>query len=130
MKFQKTLLAAVSALALIVPSVAPGEEKAESETATSSAKDGPKIGSYGFDTEGMDTSVSAGDDFFEYANGAWAKKTEIPDDKSNYGMFTALADLSSQRVKDVLEAEKDSGTKAGNAYKSYIDTDKVEQLGT
>ena len=129
MKFQKTLLAAVSALALIVPSVALAEEKAESETATSSAKDGPKIGSYGFDTEGMDTSVSAGDDFFEYANGAWAKKTEIPDDKSNYGMFTALADLSSQRVKDVLEAEKDSGTKAGNAYKSYIDTDKVEQLG-
>ena len=44
-------------------------------------------------------------------------------------MFTALDDLSKDRVRIVLEAEKDrQGSKAGDAYASYIDTAKVEKL--
>ena len=38
------------------------------------------IGDYGFDATGMDPSVRPGDDFNEYANGAWAQRTSIPRD--------------------------------------------------
>ena len=43
----------------------------------------PELGTYGFDTAGMDTSVLPGDNFYIYANGTWAKNTPIPADKSN-----------------------------------------------
>ena len=35
----------------------------------------------GIDKSLMDTSVKPGDDFDKYANGAWEKNTEIPQDK-------------------------------------------------
>ena len=116
----------VSMLALSAPAmaenVAPPQEAAPNS--------GPQLGTFGFDSEGMDTSISPADDFYLYANGKWATKTQIPADKSNYGMFTALDDLSKERVKLVLEAEKDvKGSKAGNVYASYLDTATVEKKG-
>ena len=42
----------------------------------------------------MDRSAKPGDDFFEYVNGSWAKNTPIPADRSNYGVFHGLRDLS------------------------------------
>ena len=127
MQLHRKLALASSIFALSIPMTAHAEETAEA--ADAAAKDAAELGTYGFDSDGMDPSVKPGDDFFEFANGAWLKKTDIPSDKSNYGMFTALADLSKERVKAVLEAEKDSGTKAGNAYTSYVDADRVEALG-
>jgi putative endopeptidase len=116
----------VSMLALSAPAVA--ENVAPPQEAAPNS--GPQLGTYGFDTEGMDTAVSPADDFYLYANGKWATKTQIPADKSNYGMFTALDDLSKERVKLVLEAEKDvKGSKAGNVYASYLDTATVEKKG-
>ena len=64
------------------------------EAPVAEVKAGPELGSFGFDTDGMDKSVAPGDDFYLFANGKWAEKAVIPDDKSNYGMFTALGDLS------------------------------------
>ena len=58
------------------------------------ARPAPQLGSFGFDAAGMDTSVAPGNDFYAFANGTWARNTAIPADKSNYGMFTALGDLS------------------------------------
>ena len=90
----------------------------------------PEIGKFGFDEEGMDRMIKPGDDFYGFANGKWAETTEIPADKSNYGMFTALADLSQERVKKVLdEAKNDSDSKIGRAYASYLDTAAVEAKG-
>src|SRR3546814_13508775 len=59
----------------------------------------PTYGSYGFDSAGMDKSVTPGDDFYDYANGAWTKNTPIPADKSNYGAFNTLDHLSRERTK-------------------------------
>ena len=88
------------------------------------------IGTFGFDETGMDRAVQPGDDFYDFANGAWAKRTEIPADKSNYGMFTQLADLSQQRVRDILEAAKnDPSSKIGTAYSSFLDEAAVEARG-
>ncbi|MEP2103625.1 MAG: M13 family metallopeptidase [Parasphingorhabdus sp.] len=89
-----------------------------------------QIGAFGFDQDGMDKAVAAGDDFYAFANGTWAKNTEIPSDKSNYGMFTALADLSQERVKEMLEAAKDdSDSKIGRAFTSYMAEAAIEEKG-
>ncbi len=103
-------------------------------TAACSQSDGPvaaeTIGSFGFDISGMDKNVSAGEDFYQYASGNWAKNTAIPDDKSNYGMFNVLTDLSQERVKSILETAKDEeGNKIGDAYASYLDTETIESKG-
>ncbi|WP_246156140.1 M13 family metallopeptidase [Sphingorhabdus profundilacus] len=127
MKFlkQMALAASVSTLALASPALAQTAPAADAP-----AKDGPQLGSFGFDDSGMDASVAPGDDFYLFANGKWAAKTEIPADKSNYGMFTALDDLSKDRVKLVLDAEKDvKGSKAGDVYASYLDIATVEKKG-
>ncbi len=89
-----------------------------------------ELGTYGYDAAGMDAAVKPGDDFYEYVNGTWAKNTAIPSDKSNYGMFTVLADLSQERVRSVLdEARQDPNSAIGRAYASYLDESAVEAKG-
>ena len=127
MKFTKSWLAvaSVSLIALSVSAPAFAKEKPV-ETKTN----GPQLGTYGFDTSGVDASVEPGDDFYSFANGAWEKRAEIPADKSNYGMFTALDDLSKDRVKGILEAElKNPTSKLGIAYASYLDEAAIEAKG-
>jgi len=90
----------------------------------------PQYGSFGFDIAGMNKGVAPGDDFYEFADGTWAKNTPIPSDKSNYGMFTALQDVSQQRVRDILDAAKDDpSSRIGNAYSSFLDDAAVEAKG-
>lgn len=90
----------------------------------------PQIGSFGFDTAGMDRSVEPGDNFYEFANGTWADTTPIPADKSNYGMFTMLADLSLERSREILdEAARTPGSKIGDFYSSFIDRAAVNAAG-
>lgn len=90
----------------------------------------PELGSFGFDEKGMDRAVKPGDDFYEYANGAWAKATPIPSDRSNYGMFTRLDDLSRARTREILDGVKDDrASKIGNAYASFLDEAAVEARG-
>ena len=92
--------------------------------------DGPQIGTFGFDAAGMDRSVKPGDDFYAFANGDWSKATTIPADRSSYGMFTLLDDLSTQRSRDSLDAEaKRPGSKIGDFYASFVDEATVNAKG-
>ncbi len=124
-------LMATAALGAMLFGMAPAVSVSAKEQAAASAKaDKPEIGDFGFDTTGMDKSVLPGNDFYAYANGTWAKNTAIPADKSNYGMFTALADLSQKRTQEILEAAKgDPNSMIGRAYASYLDSASVEAKG-
>ncbi len=96
-----------------------------------------KYGTWGFDLSGMDTKTKAGDDFFRFANGAWLDKTQIPSDKPAYSLRIIMTDLTEQRLKDLLEAAGAKITenpstleeKAGAFYHSFMDEQRVEQLG-
>ncbi|CAL1690380.1 Neutral endopeptidase [Brevundimonas subvibrioides] len=98
--------------------------------------DAPKYGTWGFDTAGMDTSVSPGDSFMRYANGAALDRLVIPSDRTSYGSFALLRELSDNRLKVMIEslaARTDlvAGSdeqKIADAYRSYMDTDRIEQL--
>jgi putative endopeptidase len=117
----------VSLYAIASPAFAQSEVTAAETVAK---KEGPELGTYGFDDSGMDASIKPGDDFYDFANAKWHAAAQIPSDKSNYGMFTALADLSKERVGKILDAAKDQkGSKIGDAYASYLDSASVEKLG-
>jgi putative endopeptidase len=66
--------------------------------------DAQRMGAWGIDLAGMDRSVKPGDDFFGYVNGNWAKNTPIPSDRSSYGAFAILRDLSEARLKQLVES--------------------------
>ncbi|MBW8911402.1 MAG: M13 family peptidase, partial [Sphingomonas sp.] len=90
----------------------------------------PTFGTFGMDEAGMDKTVAPGDSFYNYANGNWAKTTPIPSDKSNYGAFNLLADLSESRTRGILEkAAVDPNSKIGTAYATYLDTGSIEAKG-
>ncbi|QNA83710.1 M13 family metallopeptidase [Sphingomonas sp. So64.6b] len=90
----------------------------------------PSIGSFGFDETGMDRKVAPGDDFYDFANGAWVEKTPIPADKANFGAFDLLQDLSRERTRGILEAAKAKpGSKIGAAYAAYLDQAAIEAKG-
>ena len=91
--------------------------------------DAPQIGNFGFDIAGMDRKIAPGDDFYDYAGGTWGKDTAIPADKSSFGAFDVLADLSRTRTHDILEAQKATGSKIGTAYAAFLDTGAIDAKG-
>jgi putative endopeptidase len=124
--------AAVAAVALSANGILAQARPAHASEAASLAS--PKYGSWGFDVTGMDLSVKPGDDFFRYANGKWADRTEIPSDRTRYGNFDQLAELSENRLHAILE-DAAAGTindrdasKVAAAYASFMDEGLAEQL--
>lgn len=124
----KLLFASVAALALAGCAAYATDKGAAPAAAAPAAK--AQIGSFGFDLAGMDRKVAPGDDFYAFANGTWAATTVIPADKSNYGMFTALDDLSKERTRLILEdAKTNPDSKIGRAYAAFLDSATVEARG-
>lgn len=57
----------------------------------------------GIDQQYIDHSVSANQDFYNYVNGTWLKDTEIPADKSRWGAFNELQELSTNQLHSIVE---------------------------
>jgi putative endopeptidase len=96
----------------------------------------PKMGTWGVDTAGMDRSIKPGADFFGYVSGNWAKTTQIPADRSSYGGFAVLRDLSEARVRKLVEsypaadpASGDDAAKVAALYRGFMDEATIEKLG-
>jgi putative endopeptidase len=131
----KYLLAGVAALAL-VSFGASAVVQAASRPAKSSKASQPQFGSFGVDLAGMDSKAAPGDDFYRFVNGAWADKTLIPEDKSSWGGFMILRDLSDQRTRAIIEevAKKkgkpgSAAQKVGDYFASFMDEATIERLG-
>jgi putative endopeptidase len=94
--------------------------------------------SSGFDTTRMDTSVDACADFFQYANGTWLKKTEIPADRSRFGSFDILSDNNQASLREILDTSVKNTSAAqgsneqliGDFYASCMDEAAIETAGT
>ena len=123
-----TALAGCAARTAEVPPPAQAEAAAVTPAVPPAPK--PQIGEFGFDETGMDKSVQPGDSFYKFANGAWDARTEIPSDKSNYGMFTVLDDLSRDRTKQIIEEQaRDPNSRIGAVYASFMNETAVEAKG-
>jgi putative endopeptidase len=93
-------------------------------------------GGSGVDPSGIDGAVKPGDDFFAYANGAWAAKTEIPADRASVGIWTVLADRTDDRVRTLIQtaaashpAPGSDARKVGDFYAGFLDRAAIEARG-
>src|SRR5262252_10993488 len=94
------------------------------------------IGDFGLDLSARNPAVKPGDDFFGYANGRWYEGFVIPADKSSFGPFDRLDELSKQRVRRIIEraaaAHAAPGTpeqQIGDYYAAYMDQAAIEANG-
>ena len=88
------------------------------------------------DLSTLDTSIRIQDDLFLHVNGSWLENTKIPEDKSNYGSFGKLADMSQLRIKEIIEnttkGKHEAGTNArkiADFYTSFMSEEKIEDMG-
>ena len=51
----------------------------------------------------VDASITPGDDFFAYANGAWLKATTIPPGKDRWGARDEINELTRTRLASLLD---------------------------
>jgi len=88
------------------------------------------------DPANMDPTVKPGDNFYEYANGAWLKKNVIPAKQTRWGNFTILADENTKKLisllKDASAANQPKGSikqRVGDLYVSGMDSVTIEKRG-
>ncbi|MBI1199196.1 MAG: peptidase M13 [Phenylobacterium sp.] len=139
-KTRKILLTAAASAALILGGgLAQAQPAATLAAATAGDAEAvslasPHYGTWGFDMSGMDRSVRPGDDFFKFANGKWAERTEIPADRTRYGNFDKLRALSDDRQHAILEdaaagkLDDPDAAKIAAGYKAYMDEALAETL--
>lgn len=84
----------------------------------------------------MDTTVSPGEDIFEYANGGWIKKNPIPADQSSWGIGNLVIEENLKRLREISEksaaakaAKGSDEQKIGNFWSMGMDSAKIEADG-
>src|SRR3954468_24014573 len=83
----------------------------------------------------MNPDIRIQDDLFGHVNGSWLDTAEIPGDRSSWGPFVMLADTAEEHVREIIEACADGNVggseakKVGDLFASFMDEDRVEELG-
>ncbi|GAA1736934.1 M13 family metallopeptidase [Aeromicrobium alkaliterrae] len=91
----------------------------------------------GIDITQLDPAIRVQDDLFRHVNGRWLRDAPIAPDRATAGSFVTLVDEAEAKVREIIEgaaaAEAPEGTderKIGDLYASFMDTDRIEALGT
>ena len=91
----------------------------------------------GIDLANMDTTVSAGTDFFRYACGGWNDAHPLTAEYSRYGTFDMLFENSQKQLRDLIEGlaaqqNNQQGTpaqKIGDLYNLAMDSVTLNKQG-
>jgi len=132
----KSLLAAASLAALACTAPALAEQPSATQADSAPSDSLGDWGAFGVQTQYLDTATKPGDDFNIYVNGKWLAATEIPADKSRYGSFIMLDDLSTTRLRGILDGLVAAKPKAGtdeariaDAYTAFTNTAAIDAKG-
>jgi putative endopeptidase len=91
----------------------------------------------GLDMSATDPSTRPGDDFYQYANGAWLARMTIPADRPFVMEWQGMRDRTAMQLRGLIEAAAASAPhepttiegKVGAFYKSFMDSARLEALG-
>lgn len=89
------------------------------------------------DLSGRDTSVSAAQNFFLYANGNWLKNTKIPPSQTGWGSFYIVRDQALSNMKTILDscealknpAKGSPAQQIGDLYAAALDSTTIDREG-
>src|SRR5579859_2555326 len=88
-----------------------------------------------FSVDYMDRTVGPGTNFYEYADGNWARNNPVPADKARWAAFSELAERNTQLLHSILDdaaKSKDAPhtprREVGDFYTSAMDTNRIEKL--
>ena len=88
----------------------------------------------GLDLRWVDAAVRPQDDLFAHLNGVYLREHEMPADRAQDGAFRDLRDRAEADVRAIVEeaasAPGDDARKIAALYASFMDVDRVEELGT
>ena len=88
-------------------------------------------------TAHIDTTVKAGNDFFEYANGRWFKQNPIPASEQSNGIFQLIQDTINAQIRKICESSAaiknpEAGSnkqKIGDLFYSGMDSVALNKKG-
>ena len=114
---------AVATLAFVMLTSCAGQKEAKSTS--------------GIDLANMDTTVSAGTDFFRYACGGWNDAHPLTAEYSRYGTFDELFENSQKQLRELIEglaAQKNNqagsaAQKIGDLYNMAMDSVTLNKQG-
>ena len=106
-------------------------------TALAQGAKSPVFPPYGFDATAVDRSTRAGDDFFQYANGKYLARVQIPVDRPAVTRRLEMTDRTDQQLKTLLEEAAngvgeqptDVKGKVGAFYASFMDEPTIDRVG-
>ncbi|HKX57311.1 MAG TPA: M13 family metallopeptidase N-terminal domain-containing protein, partial [Xanthomonadales bacterium] len=116
----------------------PGPEstaQSESETAAEPPVAAKPLLS-GIQLDALDPETRPQDDFYQFANGGWLDRTEIPEIYSGYTVYHQVYEDAEQALKAIIEeAASNPGEpgsesqQVGDAYNSFMDVDTINARG-
>jgi putative endopeptidase len=133
MTFQRSTL--VVALLVAIAACKPAANTAAPE-AQAPATAPAKAPAVGIDLVGIDKAVQPGDDFDNYANGAWRAQAVIPEDRSSIGVgfdvFQKAEKRNAELVQGIGKTNPAAGTDArriADYYAAYMDQAGIDKRG-
>jgi len=96
----------------------------------------PMFGEHGFDMSGLDRTVNACDNFYQFAVGNWRAQNPLPAAYSRFGRFEQVAERNRETLHAILEeASKktnppgSSAQKIGDFYAACMNEPAIEAAG-
>lgn len=90
----------------------------------------------GIQLANLDTTVKAGEDFYQYATGGWQKSNPLTGEYSRFGSFDKLAENNREQLKGLIEEiaskQANAGTieqKIGDLFNIAMDSVKLNKDG-
>lgn len=90
----------------------------------------------GINTEMMDLNIRPQDNFYDFVNGNWMEKTQIPSDHGRWGSFNELRESNDSISLEILNSVFNQQFKAGSEeqkvadlYKTFMNVEARNQMG-
>ncbi|HMK04368.1 MAG TPA: M13 family metallopeptidase [Ferruginibacter sp.] len=84
----------------------------------------------------LDSTITPGADFFDYANGGWIKRNPIPNEQSSWGIGHLVVEENMKRLREISEkaaaanaAKGSNDQKIGDFWTTGMDSTKIEADG-